>query len=107
MRSFMMEPEHDQRIVDINMEIAQEDIDLLEKLNPIRTPDTNTKEVLVPADMPVVRYREYLKSWDQRCWRVDSRKLQETSGDIAYAIPCPERRTSKNWVLDEIPLIQP
>ena len=106
MRHFMMEPEHDQRIVDINMEIAQEDIDLLEKLNPIRTPDTNTKEVLVPADAPVVRYREYLKAWNSNGWRIDTKKLRDTHGDIAFAIPCPGRRTSKNWVLDEIPRIK-
>ena len=106
MRHFVMEPGQDQRIIDINMEIAQEDIDLLEKLNPVRTPDTNTKEVLVPSDLPIVRYREYLKDWDRRGWRIDTKKLWETHGDVAVAIPCPERRTSRNWVLDEIPLIK-
>ena len=40
----------DKRIMDTNMEIAQEDIDLLVNLNPVRTPETNTKEILVPAD---------------------------------------------------------
>jgi phenylpropionate dioxygenase-like ring-hydroxylating dioxygenase large terminal subunit len=106
MRHFMMEPEQDQRIVDINMEIAQEDIDLLERLNPVRTPETNTKEVLIPADKPVVSYREFLKDWEKRGWRIDMQKLKGTRGDIACAIPSPERRISKNWVHDEIPRTQ-
>jgi phenylpropionate dioxygenase-like ring-hydroxylating dioxygenase large terminal subunit len=106
MRHFMMEPENDQRIVDINMEIAQEDIDLLEKLNPVRTPESTTKEVLVPADLPVVRYREYLKDWEGRGWRIDMQRMAELRGDVAVAIPCPGRRLSGNWVLDEVPMIQ-
>jgi len=103
MRHFLMEPENDQRIADINMAIAQEDINILEKLNPIRTPETSTKEVLLPADLPTVRYREYLKGWEQRGWRIDLKKLGELRGNAAVAIPCPARRTAKNWVLEEVP----
>jgi len=103
MRHFMMDPKMDQRIVDINMEIAQEDIDLLEKLNPIRTPETLTKELLVPSDKPAVRYREFLKDWEKRGWRIDMEQLDKLRGNVAVAIPCPQRRTEKNWILDEIP----
>lgn len=105
MRHFMMDPEMDQQIVDINMEIAQEDIDILEKLNPVRTPETTTKELLVPADRPVVRYREFLKDWENSGWRIDLRKLADLRGDTAVAIPCPQRRTEKNWILDEVPTV--
>jgi phenylpropionate dioxygenase-like ring-hydroxylating dioxygenase large terminal subunit len=105
MRHFMMDPKMDQRIVDINMEIAQEDIDILVKLNPIRTPETTTKELLVPADKPLLRYRELLKEWEERGWRIDMLKLNEQRGNVASAIPCPERRSAKNWVLDEVPLV--
>lgn len=105
MRHFMLEPEHDQRIVDINMEIAQEDIDILKVLNPVRTPETTTKELLVPADKPVVRYRELLNDWESRGWRLDVKKLSEIRGDTAVAIPSPERRVEKNWILDEAPLV--
>jgi hypothetical protein len=105
MRHFMMDPANDQRIVDINMEIAQEDIDLLVKLNPVRTPETMTKELLVPTDKPLVRYRELLKEWEERGWRIDMLKLAEQRGNVASSIPCPQRRTAKNWVLDEVPLV--
>jgi phenylpropionate dioxygenase-like ring-hydroxylating dioxygenase large terminal subunit len=105
MRHFLTEPEQDKRIMDINMQIAQEDVGVLIRLNPVRTPDSNTKEILLPADLPIVRYREFLKDWEQRGWRIDMHKLRELQGDIAFAIPCPARRTSKNWVLDAVPTV--
>jgi hypothetical protein len=103
MRHFMMEPERDQEIIDINMEIAQEDIDLMETLNPVRTPETTTKELLVPADEPILNFRQALKDWEARGWRLDVKKMAELSGDVAIAIPCPARRERKSWVLDEVP----
>jgi phenylpropionate dioxygenase-like ring-hydroxylating dioxygenase large terminal subunit len=105
MRCFMMEPENDQTLIDINMRIAHEDIDVIEALDPIRTPDTTTKELLTPVDKPVLRYRDYLKEWDQRGWRIDWKEFQQKRGDVAMTIPCPGRRTEKNWILDTVPLM--
>jgi phenylpropionate dioxygenase-like ring-hydroxylating dioxygenase large terminal subunit len=106
MRHFMMDPKHDQQIVDINMEIAQEDIDLMVKLNPVRTPETTTKELLVPSDEPVVHFRKALKGWEARGWRLDMKKINELRGDVAMAIPSPARRERKSWVLDTAPLMK-
>ena len=103
LRHFMMDPKHDDQIISINMEIAQEDIDVMEKLRPIRTPETTTKEFLVPADEPVVHYRKALKDWESRGWRLDMKQIAALEGDVAMAIPCPGRREQKNWVLDEVP----
>ncbi len=105
MRHFMMDPAMDKRIMDVNMEIAQEDIDILVDLNPVRTPHNTTKELLVPADGPIVTYRKFLEDWQSRGWRIDVRELRETRTDVAYAIPCPERHTTGNWVLDPVPLM--
>ena len=66
---------------------------------------SNTKEVLMPADKAVVRYREWLKRWDAKGWKIDVEALRARRGDIAFAIPCPDRRTSGNWVLDPVPLV--
>ena len=101
----LMEPAMDDRIVAINMEIAQEDITVMERLNPVRTPETLTREVLIASDRPAVRYREFLKGWESRGWRLDLKKMRELRGDVAMAIPCPARRTEKNWVLDEVPRV--
>ncbi|MCK6370835.1 MAG: aromatic ring-hydroxylating dioxygenase subunit alpha [Gammaproteobacteria bacterium] len=105
MRNWLTEERHDQRIEEVTLKVVHEDIGVLEKLNPVRTPDTNTKEILVPSDYAVVRYREWLKKWDARGWRVDMKALREKLGDVAMAIPSPARRESGNWVLDTVPLL--
>jgi len=105
MRNWLLGDEHDKRIEDVTLKVVHEDVSVLERLSPVRTPDTNTKEVLVPGDYVVVRYREWLKKWDAMGWRIDYKKLQAKQGDVAYAIPSPARREGGNWVLDPVPLI--
>jgi hypothetical protein len=82
-----------------------EDFVILENLWPIRTPDTTTNELLVEGDVILVRYRKHLKEWEQQGWRMDTKLLRANQGDVAYAIPCPHRKTSKNWVLDAVPTL--
>jgi phenylpropionate dioxygenase-like ring-hydroxylating dioxygenase large terminal subunit len=105
MRTFMLEPEMDDRLTKLNLLIAQEDIDILEELDPVRTPDSNNEEVLVPSDGGVIHYRKYLAGWRARGWRIDLKTLRAERGDRAYAIPSPARRTSRNWVLKSVPLL--
>jgi hypothetical protein len=100
-----MDEEMDQKLIDINMRIAHEDIGIIEALDPVRTPFSTAKELLTQADTPIYRYRDFLKEWDQKGWRIDWKQFQQDKGDIAYAIPCPARRTEKNWILDTIPLV--
>jgi len=107
MRSFMMEPDQDQMLIDVNMRIAHEDIHVIEALDPVRTPDSTAKELLTEVDKPLFRYRDWLKKWDDEGWRIDWQNLQDKKGDIAYAIPSPARRTEKNWILDPLPLMPP
>ena len=38
--------------------------------------------------------------------RVDLHKLRADRGDVAYAVPSPERRSSGNWVLPAVPLVK-
>ena len=104
MRSWLLEDEYDERIEKPTLQIVHEDVDILEKLSPVRTPTTNTKEILVPGDAVIVRYREWLAEWDANGWRIDYKALREKKGDIAFAIPSPGRREGGNWVLDTIPL---
>jgi phenylpropionate dioxygenase-like ring-hydroxylating dioxygenase large terminal subunit len=104
MRSWLLEDEHDERIEKPTLEIVREDVDILESLSPVRTPVTNTKEILVPGDAVVVRYRDWLSDWDAKGWRIDYKALRDQQGDVAFAIPSPGRREGGNWVLDPIPL---
>lgn len=105
MRSWLLEDEYDMRIEKPTMDIVREDIDVLQKLRPVRTPSTNTKEILVPSDAVIVRYREWLSDWDAKGWRIDFKALEARRIDYAFAIPSPGRREGGNWVLDTIPLM--
>jgi phosphoribosylformylglycinamidine (FGAM) synthase-like amidotransferase family enzyme len=99
-----LDPKYDDSIRDANLNVISEDIGVLETLYPVRTPETRTKEVMTEGDRAIVRYRDHLDEWNANGWRLDWNAMQENEGDIAYAIPCPERRNSGNWVLDEVPL---
>ncbi len=89
----------------MNWMIAAQDITVLSALQPALTPPTNTREFMLPADEPIVRYRRKLKEWEQRGWRIDMAELNRTRQRVAYAIPGPERRNHKGWVLDAVPLV--
>jgi phenylpropionate dioxygenase-like ring-hydroxylating dioxygenase large terminal subunit len=105
MRNWLLEDEHDLRIEKPTMDIVHEDITILEKLDPVRTPPTNTKEIMVPGDTAILRYREWLAEWDAQGWRIDYKRMQDEKGDISFVIPSPDRRDSRNWVLDTVPLM--
>jgi phenylpropionate dioxygenase-like ring-hydroxylating dioxygenase large terminal subunit len=105
MRNCMTDPELDEQVKQINARVADEDQEILENLWPVRTPDTTTKELLTPGDDMVMRYRKHLNEWSDKGWRIDTRKMREMEGDVAYAIPCPGRRESGNWILDPIPTL--
>ncbi len=107
MRNCMLDPEYDKPMEERNMVIAKQDIDLLTHLDPVRTPISNTKEVLMPADKPIVEFRKWLDKWEAQGWKIDQKTLRDNRGDIAYAIPSPDRRTTGNWVLDTIPCVDP
>ncbi len=104
MRNCILEPENDERIHERNMVIGDQDLAVLSEVAPIRTPQDNTSEVMMPADRAILRYRELLMTWENNGWRIDEQEMRAKRGDVAFAIPSPARRTSGNWVLDPIPL---
>ena len=105
MRNCMLEESNDQRMEQINLAIADEDIRVITQLNPVRTPESFTREVLIVGDEGIGQYRRHLTEWERRGWRLDLHALKATAGDVAWAIPSPARRTGKNWVLDPAPMV--
>lgn len=105
LRNRATEPEYDAEVMKKNMTVINQDVAVLSELNPVRTPENNTKEILLPADKCIASYREWLQSFEDKGWRIDLATLRDKRGDVAFAVPCPERRTSGNWVLDPIPLV--
>ncbi len=104
MRNFMTEAENDEAFTERNEFVVMQDRDVLLNLRPVLTPRTNTKEILVPSDQCVSKYREFIKEWEGRGWRIDSDEIARNAGKVAYAVPSPARRNVKGWVLDAIPL---
>ena len=107
MRNFVLDPKHKGPIHARNKIIAQQDIDILSDVYPQRTPLSPTKEVLMPADKAIVAYRAWLEKFDDMGWRIDLNAFNARNDkDVAFAIPSPDRRTSSNWVIEEIPRIK-
>jgi phenylpropionate dioxygenase-like ring-hydroxylating dioxygenase large terminal subunit len=107
LRNFLTEASDDERMMTRNEYVATQDRDILVEVQPVLTPETRTKELFMPADAPIGRYRDKLKEWEARGWRIDVEEVNRNRKKIAYAIPCPARREQKGWVLDAIPLIAP
>ena len=105
LRSTFLEPEMDQKVNAMNWNIASQDITVLKALAPALTPDTNTREFMVPADEPILRYRQKLDEWTARGWRIDMQEVERLRRRTAFAIPSPARRERKGWVLDPVPLL--
>jgi len=73
------------------------------------TPPSRAKELMMPADKCILQYRDKLDEFEARGWRLDMdgiRKAKE-KGDVIFAIPCPARRETNAWVLDEAPRVTP
>ena len=77
----------------------------LSDVEPVLTPEDNTHENFTPSDTPLARYREQMKAWQAKGWRIDTAKVAENAGRVAYAVPSPQRRLHKGWALDAIPLV--
>ena len=106
MRNCVLEEKNDDYVISRNQYVANQDVKVLENLHPVITPETNTKEFMTPSDKCILIYREHLKEWDEQGWRIDSRAIEENEGRVAYAIPSPERRNAKGWVLDAVPTVK-
>ena len=61
----------------------------------------------MPADKVILQYRDKLDEFEARGWRIDMAALRDAQqkGDVVFAIPCPARRETNAWVLDEVPRV--
>ena len=106
MRNGMLDPAVDERMSQQNLVIAEQDRVVIEELEPRLTPMSTVREVLVPADKVIVRYRERLMEWQERGWRIDTDALRNKTEDVVYAIPSPARKEHRRWALRPVPLIE-
>ena len=104
-RNHLLDPALDAKIGERNMVVASQDVAVLEAIEPTITPNDMTHENMTVADKAIVAYREALKGWDAKGWRIDSQAVVRNKGRVAYAIPSPGRRQHKGWALDAVPLV--
>ena len=105
MRNFMQDEAHDETIMKRNEYVAFQDRDILLLLHPKLAPRTSAKDMLMPSDYAVGRYRQWLAEWEARGWLIDTEKVRKADRHTAFAIPSPGRRVKKGWVIDPIPLV--
>jgi phenylpropionate dioxygenase-like ring-hydroxylating dioxygenase large terminal subunit len=105
MRNCYTDSKFDENVMERNGYVAKQDKDLIEDLRPVITPDTNTKEFMLPADKCILMYRESLKEWETNGWKIDSDSANANRDKVAYAVPSPARREQKGWVIDSIPMM--
>jgi phenylpropionate dioxygenase-like ring-hydroxylating dioxygenase large terminal subunit len=105
-RNFALDPAMDERMAQANNRVMEQDRAVIERIEPVLTPPTNSKEVMVPADAVITRFREFVKDWEGRGWRIDTEALAKArAGNRAFVIPSPARRTHKGWAIDTVPLV--
>jgi hypothetical protein len=106
-RSIMVNSAYDDSFNKRNLFVADEDRVVVEDIDPMVFPDSSTKEVFVPGDAQIAAYRQYIKDWQARGWRIDSQKVEADRGRVGYAIPSPARREARNFPVDPVPLMSP
>ena len=99
MRNFILDPKNNQAIHARNAVIAGQDIQILDDLNPTRTPLSPTKEVLMPADKAIVAYRDWLEKFDDMGWRIDmdefaKRQTRCRTGLMRFRVRADARRVT-------------
>ena len=107
MRNCWLEPENDERFNERNKVTSDQDKVILERLRPVLPVTAARRENLTPSDAIVARYRENLRKWEAKGWRIDIEEVRRNEGKVAYAIPSPARRESKGWALDPVPMVSP
>ncbi|MGK0498962.1 MAG: phenylpropionate dioxygenase-like ring-hydroxylating dioxygenase large terminal subunit [Oceanicoccus sp.] len=105
MRNCMLDPKDDAAIAGRMAIIAEQDRIVMEEMEPTQTPATNRNEMFMSTDLVIAKYRTKLKEWEALGWRIDTDAVNAMKGKHAYAVPSPQRRKRKNWVIDSVPLI--
>ncbi len=105
-RNCRLEPEMDARFLERMGVAVEEDRIVVEKLDPAIPSREEIGEFIVPADDVLMVYRQRLKEYEERGWRMDLATMRENRDRVAYAIPGPARRERpEGWSLTPVPLL--
>jgi phenylpropionate dioxygenase-like ring-hydroxylating dioxygenase large terminal subunit len=104
-RNVQLGEKMDRYILETNGRAEEEDRLVVADLEPRLSPDDTTREFLVEDDAIMARYRERLRDWERRGWKIDLDRVRAGARSTAWAIPSPARRMHKGWVLEPVPLV--
>lgn len=104
-RDFQHGEKMDKELVETTLGFEKEDRPVIEGMRPLFSPSDFTSELLLPEDEVVVSYRKYLQKWKIKGWQIDTKTCHERRDRKVFAIPSPERRQHRNWVIDKVPMI--
>ncbi len=107
-RNCRLDPEMDERFL-YRMGVAvEEDQIVVEKLDPAIPSRESIGEFIVPADDVLMVYRQRLKEYEERGWRLDLDELRRNKGRVAYAVPSPGRgENPHDWAITRVPVLNP
>lgn len=105
-RNCRLDPDMDARFLERMGVAVEEDRIVVEKLEPAIPSREAIGEFIVPADDVLMAYRQRLKEYEERGWRMDVDELRRNRGRVVYAIPSPRRREEPNdWAVTAVPLL--
>jgi hypothetical protein len=53
-----------------------------------------------------MNYRQRLKDYEERGWRMDLEEIHRNKDRVAYTVPCPRRRDEPdNWAVTAVPML--
>jgi nitrite reductase/ring-hydroxylating ferredoxin subunit len=103
-RNVQLDAGVDEQLRPANDQAEREDRVVIESLRPAASPTDTSHEFLVADDAIMSRYRERLREWEARGWRIDGEAVERRQKREAFAIPSPGRRQGGSWVVDVVPL---
>lgn len=105
MRNCMLEDSYNKNFLERILIAVEEDRIVVEKLNPTVPSKDAIGEFIVSADDVLMNYRERLKDWQSRGWRIDVEQMNRDKGRVAYAIPGPSRHEHDDWAVTKVPML--
>jgi phenylpropionate dioxygenase-like ring-hydroxylating dioxygenase large terminal subunit len=104
-RNFQRGEKMDEELTATNWRFEKEDRELLEAMRPVVPPRDRAHDMLQPEEQAMARYRQHLRHWEGKGWRIDTDTLDALKAERACVIPGPARRDGGGWVLPAVPLI--
>jgi len=104
-RNFMTEAGSDEDMVKTIHWGFDEDAVVIDHLEPVLTPVSQTSELFIETDGPEKAYRDKVARMGKRLGIIDWRRMRDLGPDRVQVIPSPARADGGSWVHETVPLV--